>query len=647
MLLSRRDFLRASALAAGAVLTAEAVGTTAMAGASQLSARTILERASSFEIHPSVGIARVGNSPDAFYFGPEVPGGVPRPTAGFKDASGAMAKQAARFRIFAIGSRGEVLGEVPPDVHVDWTVTVANKKAAWYESSVAMDITVAQPVSRRNASVTGAARDALAAAVTQSVGGRGSSPVALSGPTVFDNPINFGEILTDGSGRLVFLPGDGRGYPAPGASITTFADNDGWTDNICDGPVQAVLTIGGRRIRAHGAWVLVTPPNYGPAIAGGPVTLLDEIRSPLVLAGLIPASPVTFHGDILPLLQRLVDQQWVNKGFFSLTRAGQQMDWLSPANLAALASSSARTRPYRSRVTRLFRNPAYETSTVEEQPLFYGDGITIPPKNQLTWLPVTTLQFAAPKSWARGDFDPGTPPPTVTSAEQLALSARPRSLDEAALASVLGGANHPGVEAPWVLRVPSLWATPYRLRVAGTSMVVQDYGDQLTPAVTMGPDGPVQGVTPGDLSMWMGVPWHADAASCRNGYRVAGYNPDVSPYLPAFWPARVPNEVLAESDYETVVDTSQSMATRQQAFARRRTWIRPLAPIPVLTQQLTEFVSIWPTLGVVAARPGPSDGRFPRVLKVETGVSYPAPTPTSATTYVCGSGGKATCPIDW
>ena len=426
--------MRASALTAGAVLTAEAVGTKAMAGVSQLSARSILHRASSFEIHPSIGIARVGNSPDAFYFGPEVPGGVPRPPAGFKDASGAMAKQAAHFRIFAIGPRGEVLGEVPPDVHVDWTVTVANKKAAWYESSVAMDITVAQPVSRRNGSVTGAARDALAAAVTQSVGGRGASPVALSGPTVFDNPINFGEILTDGDSRLVFLPGDGRAYPAPGASITTFADNDGWTDNICDGPVQAVLTVGGRRIRAVGAWVLVTPPNYGPAIAGGPVTLLDQIRSPLLLAGMISPSPVTFQADILPLLQRLADQQWVNKGFFSLTRAGQQLDWLSPGNLAAAGQLlSPHSAPPVPRGRSLQEPGLRELDGGGATAACYGDGITIPPKNQLTWLPVTTLQYLQLKSWARGDFDPGTARPTVTSAEQLPLSARPQSLDEAAL----------------------------------------------------------------------------------------------------------------------------------------------------------------------------------------------------------------------
>ncbi len=608
--------------------------------------RALLARAVRFEIHPTVGIARVGNSADAFYFGAETRGALPRAPGGFKDSSGAMAKQAARFRIYAYGARGQVLGELPPSVPVTWTVSVANKKPAWYESSVAMDINVAGPVARRNPTVTGAARDALVAAVSRSVTGRGARPVALDGPTVFDNPIHFGEILTDGPGRLVVLPGDGRAYPAPGAVITTFADNDGWTDNVCDGPVEATLTIGTRRVPVQGAYLVVTPANFGPAVAAGPVSLLDQVRSPLTLAGILEPQPVTFQGDILPLLQRLVGLQWVNDGVFQLTRAGQQMDWLSPRVLSRLADPSRRSRPARSAVARLFRNPAYESSTVQDQPPLLGDGVRIPPTNQYSWLPVTTLQYLQLRAWARGDFTLGRPLPTG-SLDLLPLAQQPGALDEATLDSVLGGANHPAVETPWVLRVPSMWEKAYRLKVTGSTVQLQDYGEQLTPAVAMGPIGPVHGVTPGDVSMWMGVPWHADAASCRNGYRSPGYTPPISPYLPTFWPARVPNEVLAEADYTTVVDTSKSMAERRGAFARRQTWIRPLATQPVVTAQLTEFVSIWPTLGVIADRPGPSDGSFPAVMKVETGVGYPEPTPTPVTVYPCASRASITCPINW
>ena len=39
-----------------------------------------------YKIHPAIGIARVGNSPDEFFIGPERIGEDPNPPGGFKDA---------------------------------------------------------------------------------------------------------------------------------------------------------------------------------------------------------------------------------------------------------------------------------------------------------------------------------------------------------------------------------------------------------------------------------------------------------------------------------------------------------------------------------------------------------------------------------
>jgi hypothetical protein len=178
-------------------------------------------------------------------------------------------------------------------------------------------------------------------------------------------------------------------------------------------------------------------------------------------------------------------------------------------------------------------------------------------------------------------------------------------------------------------------------------MELRDYGPELSPAVTMGADGPVHGVSPGDLSMWMGVPWQADAASCRDGYRRPSYRPDVSPYLPAYWPARVPNEVLTEADYRTVMDRSKPLAERQHAFGNRRTWIRAVADIPVPTEQFTKFIAEWPRFGVVVEKPGPGDGGFPRTMKVETGVTYKEPAPRAETEYPCRTMAGIVCPIVW
>jgi hypothetical protein len=641
-LVSRAEFLRRSAALAGLALVPE-ISTACSSGD-----KPPIARASRFEIHPTIGIARVGNSADAFHFGPEVPGTLPQAPAGFKDSSGAIAKQAARFRIYAYGRNNDVLGEVPADVRVHWSVSVANKKPSWYQYYTAMDLSIARTVARRNPGVKGAARSALAASVAKSITGRGTSPISLSGPVVFGNEIDFGELFTDEHGRLVFLPGDGQASMQPGAKIVSFSDNDGWMDNICDGVVTAVLQIGSRRIKAQSAYVLVTPPNYGPALAQGPITLLDEIRSPLTQAGMIPRRPVSFEGDIKPLLERLDDMQWVNKGFYSLTRPGQQMDWLVPENLGRLADPSPGSKAYREEVAKLFRSPASPRSRVEQQPLYIGDGgVTIPPENEYSWLALTPLQFEQLQAWGRGEFEKGAAPPTASSVDELDLADRPRALDEAGLASVLGGANHPGVEAPWVLRVPTMWDSAYRLRVQSETVELRDYGPELTPAVALGTDGPVHGVSPGDLSMWMGVPWQADAASCRDGYRRPTYQPDVSPYLPAYWPARVPNEVLTEDDYRTVMDRTMPLAERRRAFANRRTWIRAVADIPVPTEQFTKFIADWPKFGVVVEKPGPGDDGFPQTMKVETGVTYTEPVPRAETEYPCRTMVGIVCPIVW
>ncbi len=104
-----------------------------------------------FEIHPSVGVARLGNSPEGFYLEPETTGGLPTectlqgepvlearqpvPVKKFKDANGRIRRQASRFRVFIYDAaspegREAVLGK---DVKsLEWTVHLANKKAVWY-----------------------------------------------------------------------------------------------------------------------------------------------------------------------------------------------------------------------------------------------------------------------------------------------------------------------------------------------------------------------------------------------------------------------------------------------------------------------------------------------------------------------------------
>ena len=86
------------------------------------------------KIFPGIGVARVGNSPDGYFIGPETPGLTEEPLGGYKDAAGRVKRQAARFRIYGFDETNKVVAEITSKIaEITWTVQVANKKAVWYE----------------------------------------------------------------------------------------------------------------------------------------------------------------------------------------------------------------------------------------------------------------------------------------------------------------------------------------------------------------------------------------------------------------------------------------------------------------------------------------------------------------------------------
>jgi len=117
-------------------------------------------------IYPSIGIARVGNSQTEWYIGPEVPDPLPLPPGSYRDATGALKREAARFRVYGLNAAGTVVRELTSsDADITWTVQLANKKSAWYGFQLALDIPEASaagatPTTLRNAMV--ADRRALA-----------------------------------------------------------------------------------------------------------------------------------------------------------------------------------------------------------------------------------------------------------------------------------------------------------------------------------------------------------------------------------------------------------------------------------------------------------------------------------------------------
>ena len=134
----------------------------------------------------------------------------------------------------------------------------------------------------------------------------------------------------------------------------------------------------------------------------------------------------------------------------------------------------------------------------------------------------------------------------------------------------------------------------------------------LTPDGVTIPNGPLYGQAPGSITRWMAVPWQTDTASCRSGY-----TPDYDPYVPAFWPARVPNEVLTKENYDIVMDNKRPLSERRAAFANRAAWIAPLGSTSY-TDQINNMIRHFDHLGVVEVRDGPKDtDAFPPAIEVE------------------------------
>lgn len=618
--LSRRDLLKAGASSA---LLAMLGGNPSPAWGGSPPPSRESERIVRAAIHPAIGIARVGNSPDEYYFGPEIPGGLPIAPHGYKDASGAMKRQAARFRIFGLDAKGQVVRELTArDAAIVWTVHLANKKASWYQFATALDIPEAVPTSRRNAASQRPKRNALVIDPgPRRAWGRNRGAVPFNTGTFLGVRAYLGELRTDEAGRLLVLGGRGRSFSPDGVALTTFANNDGWTDDTSDGPVTARVRLGGVELPVDPAWVVVAPPNYGPALATDVGTLYDVIyQTMLDLGWVTPPAKVSFLADIFPFFSRLADLQWVNQGVLDRYGWDSPEQFLSPAYIARLADPSPANAAFRQALFARFRNPDYATleSGDDLLPPLYGDAITLPPVSPRSYLAVQPFQYAALRSWAAGDFVPGVAGPVASQLEDLPIETQPAALDRAALEACLGDAFHPGCEATWPMRVASMYASPFRL--LHRTWPEPDYGNVLTPAVALSANGPLAGSRPGGVTRWMAVPWQADTASCRSGYQY-GDTP-VDPYLPTFWAARVPNHVMPEQSYERVLDASLPLDERREAFFDRAQFFRNIDR-PETPDTLQQMVDNWYRLGVVTEQPGPGESAFPPVFKVETDNEFP------------------------
>ncbi len=285
-----------------------------------------------YRIHPGIGIARLGNSPEGFYISPERPAALPTDCdergnpllsldgmteltiTAFKDAAGRIKRQAARFQIWAyddehpmgrplkLGDQIRGGGNAGTLIDIEWRVYLANKKASWYAFDQLQGEHGYEPDHPlRNASITdeGARQRLIIDPGPRTVDHRthrtdqfSRDGVDVYAPT-FPPPLTpnnidkLGDLLTDDTGRLLVLGGHGNsgsyrfdefGEPR----IVDYANNDGWFDDTSDGPVMARLTMFSPSVQAiryidveYPAWVVVGYPAYVPQILD--VVTMDDV----------------------------------------------------------------------------------------------------------------------------------------------------------------------------------------------------------------------------------------------------------------------------------------------------------------------------------------------------------------------------------
>jgi hypothetical protein len=293
-----------------------------------------------FKIHPAIGVARVGDSPDGFYLCPEQIGQLPaeitasgkeQPIKTFKDKQQRVKRQAARFRVFAYDDDlkngkevqiGDIISVVLPKtgqlmtgkvLDIAWTVYLANKKSSWYEfQQLDGEHGYAAGHPLRNADITNPderqqliidpgpqtvsysnEKQRIAQfANGQNPGYTQSFPPPLQ-PFSIDTLGEIRAIQQGNYNRLLVLGGHGcsgsykKGFGQP--VIHDYANNDGWFDDIADGPVMAQIKY--QELSEDGrppakprtlsvtvevpAWVIVGYPRYAPQITD--VVTMDDV----------------------------------------------------------------------------------------------------------------------------------------------------------------------------------------------------------------------------------------------------------------------------------------------------------------------------------------------------------------------------------
>lgn len=401
-----------------------------------------------YRIHPSIGVGRLGNSIESFYLAPETIGGLPieadkkgtplmvngKPqyVRKFKDEKGMIRRQAASFKIYKKQTDGtETVVDLNDDSieKIEWTVHVANKKAAWWNFVPLLgDLMFGEYNSYKTwqdppcawnlppNKETGEPWTGLPWMSLRNSGKIGDDerrkliidpgPRTLNEPNKkaefdqgdasnkykyvsFPNPKmmtqglsvqTLGEMRTDTNGSLLVLGGYGRAGGSE--TITGFGGGDSWYDDISDGPVTATIHFKDESepIKLE-AWVVMGSPKYAPELVN--ISTWDDVMIDAAIkymnvlpdvydedkwknnGGWNPDYEVNYDRDIQPFLERIGDYQWVGT-------VPSMTAFIRPAFDSR--DSSEEYREQREKMLSYFRKPSKMKNATKENPAELVDG---------------------------------------------------------------------------------------------------------------------------------------------------------------------------------------------------------------------------------------------------------------------------------
>lgn len=592
-----------------------------------------------YKIHPSIGIARVGNAPEQFYIGPEVYRGLPINLDGrpfeqrdLRDEASRLCRQAARFRVYRID--GDTVEEVTLDTpsvkSIRWTVHLANKKPSWYEFVPLQGQDGFAPNHPlRNAGVSNR-HELLIDAGPRRIAGRNQRgvhfnreqvPAGYRGAHFPPGPLyptmssidTLGELQTDANGRLLVLGGYGiSGTTDPEPELADYANNDGWWDDTSDGPVGATIEFSdGTVIDAVSARVLVAPPKYAPEIPNL-VTLYDLMFDVMVRAGRYPdiyksgmwqsgrdGYRPNFQTDIQPFLERATLYPWVT----AMPPKPHVFDIAKLRAIGASGDGADEFKGLRRYLVDVLRPPGAENSLYNAagasmMPFLGGDD-SGPDTATAKYMRVTDTQYFFLQQWAEGHFVDRYPDANAADA-----------FTRAALDNCVGAPLCPGIEMTWIARVPEIYTEPFRIR----NRFVE------TGPLRLGYE-PASGMEPGDLTRYMAIPWQSDFNECSSY--------PIGDRLIWWWPAHRPAFVYLEPQQETVI-ASASLPPSPQPGSQVP-WIGTdfdqLAKDYIGFADDVDMVRYWSKLGFVIEK---SIDGTPRFVEVERTLPRPfiPPAPT-------------------